>query len=59
MQIAKTQAWFDDFIVSINAPESEEEPGEDQEGESDLDGPEYSKIKVSADGYKVEYDKKA
>ena len=61
MQVAKTQAWFDDFIVSINAPESEDvtEKGEEVEEEEDPNGPEYSKVKVSTDGYKVEYDKKS
>ena len=59
MQVAKTQAWFDDFIVSINAPEPEENAEQDQEDEGDPDEPEYSKVKLSTNDYKVEYDKKS
>ena len=59
MQVAKTQAWFDDFIVSINAPEPEEDAEQGQEDEGDSDEPEYSKVKLSTNDYKVEYDKKS
>ena len=58
MQVAKTQTWFNDFIASINAPESEEEPEQDQNDEENPDEAEYSKTKMRTDGYKIEYDKK-
>ena len=59
MQIAKTQSWFDDFIVSINAPEPEEDKSEkDQNDKEDSDEAAYSKTKMRTDGYKIEYDKK-
>lgn len=55
MQIAKTQAWFDDFIASINAPEPEEEV-ESESAEKAAEGTQYSKTKVKTDGYKIKYD---
>ena len=58
MQTAKMQAWFDDFIASINAPESEEKPEQDQNSEDAPEEAQYSKAKMRTDGYKVEYDKK-
>ena len=58
MQIAKTQAWFDDFIASINASESDEKNEQDQKDEDEQEETNYSKTKVRTDGYKVEYDKK-
>ncbi len=59
MQTAKTQAWFNDFIASINAPESEEESEQDEKSEEASEGAQYSKTKMRTDGYKVEYDKKS
>lgn len=61
MQITKTQAWFDDFIVSINAPESDEKTEDDgDDGDEEVIAEaQYSKTKVRTDGYKVEYDKKS
>lgn len=58
MQLTKTQAWFDGFIASINAPEPEEVEQTETKEES-AKGAEYSKVKVRTDGYKVEYDKKS
>lgn len=57
MQIAKTQPWFDAFIASINAPEPEEES--ESENEENTKENAYSKSKIKASKYKVEYDKKS
>ena len=59
MQTAKTQAWFDDFIASVNAPEPEEESEQNKKNEEGSTGAQYSKTKIRTDGYKVEYDKKS
>ena len=56
MSIAKTKPWFNDFIASIDAPESDEDSEEDK-AEDDAKKTVYSKTKVRTDGYKVEYDK--
>ncbi|WP_428355202.1 hypothetical protein [Methyloprofundus sp.] len=58
MSVAKTKPWFNDFIVSIDAPESEEDSAEDKKAEKSSKASVYSKTKVRTDGYKVEYDKK-
>lgn len=58
MQIAKTKPWFNDFIASINAPDTEEAEMEEQKKQAEI-GRQYSKTKVITDGYKVEYDKKS
>ena len=58
MQITKTQTWFDDFIISINAPEPEEESEQDKTDKEGSDDTTYSKTKRRTDGYKIEYDKK-
>ncbi len=59
MQVAITQAWFDEFIVYINTPEAEEGSENDKNNEEKSDDLPYSKVKVRTDGYKVEYDKKS
>ncbi|OQK16940.1 hypothetical protein AU255_03305 [Methyloprofundus sedimenti] len=58
MSIAKTQPWFNDFIVSIDAPESEEDSEQDKKSEKKSKKIVYSNTTVRTDGYKVEYDKK-
>ncbi|NOQ65212.1 MAG: hypothetical protein GQ582_11935 [Methyloprofundus sp.] len=58
MQVAKTQAWFTEFLAAVNAPESEEKPKESDEEKAEEDV-KYSDTKIVTDGYKVEYDKKS
>ena len=57
MKIAKTKPWFDDFIASIDAPDSDEDSRQDEKAEKSPKNVVYSKTKVRTDGYKVEYDK--
>ena len=58
MSIAKTKPWFNDFIASIDAPESEDDSDQDKKAEKSSKSIAYSNTKVRTDGYNVEYDKK-
>lgn len=58
MRVAKTQSWFNDFIISIDVPQSEEDCGQDTKAEESAKASAYSKTKIRTDGYKVDYDKK-
>jgi hypothetical protein len=58
MKIAKTKPWFDDFITSIDAPDSDEDSGEKKDTEEDSQEIAYTKTKIRTDGYKIDYDKK-
>ena len=58
MSIAKTKPWFNDFIASIDAPDSEDDSDQDKKAEKSSKSIAYSNTKVRTDGYNVEYDKK-
>ena len=58
MKIAKTKPWFDAFITSIYAPESDEDSGKDKDTEEGSQKAVYSNTKIRTDGYKIDYDKK-
>lgn len=55
MSIAKTKPWFNDFIISIDAPDKE--GSEEDKAEDDDKKVVYSKTKVRTYGHEVEYDK--
>ena len=58
MSIAKTKPWFNDFIVSIDAPESEAEAEQNKQAEEASKSNVYSNTTVRTDGYKVDYNDK-